>query len=828
MSIRKFLLTSATLVGGVGVVSGGGVLSSALAQQSAQAPAALEEIVVTARKRSENLVDVPLSISALTEGFIEKTGIDNIVDVANQTPGFSFRSGFGRVGSGQGGGASSRPSIRGQSNILGVPNAGFFVDGVYVSGNIASYQLDNVERIEVIRGPQSALFGRGTFAGAVNFITRRPGDEIGGKVEVSAGQYDRYEASGYVNGPLVADKVGFELNGRYYKFGGDYFNRALNVRDGGDESSKNLGGKLYFTPNDAFSFELTGGFAKDVDGFFAASYSGINCQLPTIVATVPFPRSSNRRTGYFCGEVETTPTYFARNDILNALGLDGVNRTSYRASGKATYDIKDWTLTGIAAFNKFDNKNAFDSTYSQSEFTGRPTGFSGTDNRRRDWSLEGRIESPVDQTIHGLAGFYYYREDDGRGYNGAFTLGGTGAIPLNPTLDIQPIVPYGQVAPTLAAVPAGVLRYRPTAIQDDSAVRNWSVFGLLEFEVSEDLSLTAEGRYQEDEIISDQLTAVPTNALLTSTFTKFLPRATALYHVNDNWNLFANVAQGNKPGGFNSLPIDANAASLAALQANNQTFKEESAWTYELGVKGNNDDNTISTNASAYWIQWTDQQLTKSEIYTRVNGTGNTAALIQNAGESRIRGFEIDLNARPTDELDFRVAYSYVDAKIRDFLDDEQEDLYDTDGRVGALNTGNDPTAQARGKRLPQVPAHQLIVSAGYTRPLAGDWNGFLRGDMTYEGKRFSQVDNLAHTGDSYIANVRVGAQTDDLTLTFFVNNALDDRTPTVLTRIRNFNQLLQIPSRLNPAVAQTTFFRDIQYGLPRKRAWGLSANYKF
>ena len=823
MTLRRTLGVTSVLAGLPLMVT----VEQAHAQQTAQVNAAVEEIVVTARKREESLTEVPLSISAFSEGFLEKRGVDSIVDLANQTPGFSFRSGFGRVGSGQGGGASSRPSIRGQSNILGVPNAGFFVDGVYVSGNIASYQLDNVERIEVIRGPQAALFGRGTFAGAVNFITRKPGDEVSGKVDASVGQYDRYEVTGYISGPVVADRLGFEVNARYYDFGGDYFNRATNESNGGDESSRNIGGKLYFTPSDNFTLEVNGGFSKDLDGFFAAGYSGINCQLPTIVATIPFPRSSNRRTGYYCGEVESSRTWYGRTDILEAFGAKGVDRRSYRGSAKASYDVNDWTVTGIAAYNKYSNENSFDSTFSQSEASLRPTGLSTGEDRRRDWSLEARIESPVDQSVHGLAGVYYYREDDGSGYQSTFTLG-AGQIPIGGAVDDRGIVPYGQVAPVLPAVPAGVIRLLRTATENDSAVRNWSVFGLLEFEITEGLSLTAEGRYQSDKITSDQAVANPTNALLANSFKKFLPRATARYSLNEDWNVYANVAKGNKPGGFNSLPVDADAASIAALRANNQTFKEESAWTYELGLKGNSEDRTVSFNGSAYWIDWTDQQLTKSEIYVRTNGTANTAALIQNAGESRVRGLELELNARPTDEFDVRIAWAYVDAKIRNFLDDEQEDLYDTDGRVGALNTGNDPTGQTRGKRLPQVPSQQLIVGAGYTRPIQGDWEGFLRGDMTYEGKRFSQVDNLAHTGDSYIANFRVGAQTEELTLTFFVNNAFDDRTPTVLTRIRDFNRLLQIPGRLNPAVPQTTFFRDIQVGFPRKRAWGLSANYKF
>mgnify|MGYP000323480095 CR=1 FL=1 len=122
----------------------------------------VEEIVVTARKRSENLLDVPLSINAVTAEQIQNASIDSVGDLATQTVGFSYRQGFGRIGGGQGGGESNRPSIRGMANIVGQPNAAFFVDGIFVSGNPSSYNLTNVERVEVIRGPQSALFGRGT------------------------------------------------------------------------------------------------------------------------------------------------------------------------------------------------------------------------------------------------------------------------------------------------------------------------------------------------------------------------------------------------------------------------------------------------------------------------------------------------------------------------------------------------------------------------------------------------------------------------------------------------------------------------------------------
>lgn len=805
MSGREFRLT--VEIPGVALLVGASLAFAprvAPAQQERPDADRIEEIVVTARKREESLVDVPLSVTAFSDAFIERTGIDSVSDLATQTPGLTLHQGFGRAGAGQGGGSSNRPTIRGQSNILGVPNVGFFVDGVYVSGNITSYQLDNVERVEVIRGPQSALFGRGTFAGAVNFITRRPGDELRGKIEATLGRYDHYEVNGFVSGPLIEGRLAGELNGRYYDFGGDWHNRATGRTEGGEQSTRSVGAKLVFTPTDDLSFMLNVGWSEDVDGMFAASYSGINCQLPTIVSVGALPRSSTRRTGYYCGEVEVEDTFFSRSDLLERAGLKGVDRTTRRASLHGDYQIGEWGVSGIAAYNEFRNQNASDRTFEQAETSLRPSALTAAEDSRDDWSLELRLTSPVERRLRGLAGAYYYQENDGDGYRVNFTL------PPGP-------------------VPVGATNVVATRIaeQNDSGVRNWSVFALLEYDFTERLSMTAEGRYQVDKIISDQQVLVPNNPLLENSFKKFLPRVTALYRLNDDWNVFGNVARGNKPGGFNVLPDDANPASAAALQRF-QVYDEESATTYELGLKGENAARTLQFNGSVFWIDWTSQQLTRTESYTRLNGTTFARSLIQNAGESRIRGVEIDATWRPQDWLDLRLAYAYTDARIRDFVDETQEDLFDTDGLVGARNPGNDPTGQTRGNKLPQTPEHQVILSGEASRPLTGDWRGFVRSDLTFESRRYAQVHNLAHTGESYLMNLRLGVQNDQFGVTLFVNNLFDDRTPTVVSRFVDFTRSLQIPSALDPAALQTVTFRDMQVGHPRKRSYGVTATYRF
>ncbi len=777
----------------------------------------LEEVVVTARKRTESLLDVPLSITAVTQDQIERSGIDSIQDVADHTPGLSFNPAFGRVGSGQGGGSSNRPTMRGQPNILGSPNVGFFVDGVYVSGNITSYQLDNLERIEVIRGPQSALFGRGTFAGAVNFVTRKPGDELQGKVEVTAAKYDHYEATGYVSGPLIQGKLAGEINGRIYDRGGDWFNRASGQKDGGEESTLDVGGKLFWTPTDDLALEFNLGYSADEDGWFPAGYSGFNCLGPTPIFSIPgfVDIIGVRGTGYFCGEVniDDRESFFMRTDIIQALGVQhGVDRETVRTSVKADYEFDNgWTLQGIGAYNQFNNEQSFDSNLENGEPSLRPA-MSITQDRRKDFSAQFSIASPADRKVRGLAGAYYYREQDGKGYSGA------AALPAGP-------IPLGA-----SNVNPSMLSYNPT--MDDSEVKNWSVFGSVEFEATESLLLTLEGRYQVDTIISDQDDSMPGNPLLEEDYDKFLPRATALYRLNDDWNLFANVARGNKPGGFNALPGDADDASRALLQSTLQTYDEETAWTYEFGVKGTNSAGNLSLSASVYQIDWERQQLTLPFSYNTPTGPDSSTA-IQNAGETRVLGLEVDLNYRATENFAVRLAYAYVDSEIRDFVDPVSEDLYDTDGLVGEFDMAGDFNGQVAGNKAPQSPRNKATLTGIYTQPISDQLSWFLRADVSYESERFAQVHNLASSGDRTLVNLRTDIERDNWTVTLWADNLFDDRTPLSLTRLLNFNA----PFISRPPVIPGTgtffggdfyFYRDMFISFPRKRTFGVTANFKF
>jgi iron complex outermembrane recepter protein len=806
----------------------GGAPSLALAQaQTSPQPAPAGEaapaedtdtIIVTARKSSERLVDVPISITALGQAEIAAAGLESVADVAMQTPGFSYRQGFGRQGGGQAG-ATSRPSIRGMSSIVGGANAAFFVDGIFVSGNISSYQLDNLERVEVIRGPQSALFGRQTFGGAVNFVTRQPGEELAGRITATAGKWGHNEISGYMSAPLIPGKLYAELNARSYEFGGDYDNAATKQRDIGAQSSFGLGGKIVFNASDRLSFRLDASYAKDEDGPYPYTYFGStknNCFLPVIGGTfLGIPRSTTRSRGYYCGEITVQPVQSNNINQIRTLGYDSVQREALRASLTGQYETESgYQFTAVAAWNSSENVSGIDNTLTPSATPSLAIGGSTT----ADKSLELRVLSPRDASFRWLAGVYAYSEADGDG----FDAGGT----------------YN---------PAGNSNQK-RLLRSGDGVENRAVFAMVEWDVTERLTLTAEGRYQQDEITdADSPLGAPFSDVRpdpinskTVSYEAFLPRITGRYEINERTNLYGSIAHGNKPGGFNSLPARStffDGTLYDDYVKRFQTFNEEDVWSYELGLKGSLWGRKLNYNTAIYFLDWQKQQLTESQPYTTAASGGRTADVITftvNAGASEVKGFEAELFGALTNWFDYRLGYSYNDGKFTDFYDINVEELRDTDGLLSTDPADKDGrNGQVAGNRIPQTPVHELNASATVTLPVGGsglEW--FARADYNYESKRYVQADNLAWVGDSHMLNLKTGLTTGAWNLTVYANNALDDDTPAVATRLLDFSRSLLVPEKgRNFSTLQNhrlTFYRDFTVSAARKPEAGVTLSYRF
>ncbi|MBV6424061.1 MAG: Vitamin B12 transporter BtuB [Steroidobacteraceae bacterium] len=822
--------------------------ATALAQEAAQNAVTLDEIVVTARRAEENLQKVPLSITAIGESDIQAMGLSRVEDIAAMTPGFSFRQGFGR--------GFERPVIRGMSNIQGAANAAFFIDGVFVNGAITGYNLDNVERIEVIRGPQSALFGRSTFAGAINYVTRKPTDDYEGSVKVSAGEFNYQDMSAWLSGPIIDGQLRFQLNGRYYNKDGQYTNLVSGTKDIGGQRTKSVGAVLDWTPTGWFDATLRANYSVDADGLaqlVRLGGPGTGLTAADVRNCYP-PLPGTRRRGYFCGVVPVFDFLSANTTNYRDAGLQpGRQVNTFRSSLVMSATWRDYVFTSTTSLDRISNYGAADQDYSSLRGFGgafESVGFSNTDY----WSQELRAASPRTGRLRWQAGLYTYEVNPDK-------TAWSGSLVANPMAGL----------PDLPAV------ITPQAV--DSSTKNEAVFAMLEFDLLDDLTLTAEGRYAEDKIhtggrsrfskssnsgfvpgsyssgctvASTPIAGSPNRQTLTcsnayvndSSFKNFLPRLTATWLVSDTMTLYAQYAKGNKPGGFNAdaenartVPADRSALATLGLLS----FDEEEADSYEVGFKSRLFDRRVQFNTALYFIDWTNQQLTQTspvrEEGTPVGAPATpqfTTSYTSNLGKSEIRGLEIEMLAALNRNWDLRMTYALQDAEIKEYLSSDQSDLVFAGPYTGCI-AGSQCYADylaagdLRGNKLPRVPKHLASASLAAHYPI-GNWGTFnWRADYSYEASRYAQVHNLAETGDSNVVNMRVGIERDAWTATLWVNNLTDDKTAIDIMRTVDPALFIIVPVQPPlPGTVSATNARDFAVTLPDRRMYGLTLTYRF
>jgi iron complex outermembrane recepter protein len=699
-------------------------------------------VVVTARKREELLQETPLSITAFSAEGLERANIKSIVDIADFSPGFSFASAFGRQG--------DRPVFRGMSSIQGGANASVFVDGVYVSGSSQSILLDNLERVEVINGPQSALYGRATFGGAINYVTRRPTNELSGRFTGTAAEHENYELSGFLSGPLVEDKVFFEIGGKYYDFGGDYENTFPGLEGGkiGAEQTTTVSGALLFYPTE--NFEIIGrvNYSEDDDGAYSIGLqdaSANNCFLDVA-------------RQYYCGDV-SIPADAPRQETDYYSEGSGVSQETIRTSLTMNYDFDNGhTLTSITAYSDENGRVIQDQTYAGEDNRGFfRMGFISDDmSMRDDFSQEVRLTSPCENPFRYIVGGYYYKE------NVEVNSRGSGDAP-----DADHV------------------------FNGSSKVSNYAVFGQAEYDINDQLSISAEMRYAEDKL--EAITSGMEN--FKATYKSWTPKITIDYQINDDFMIFGVIAKGNKPGDFNTN---------SALPSGLQLVDEENIWSYEAGFKSSLFDDRVVLNMSAYYLDWTNQQLTQNFI---PEGGGSPFSYLDNVGKTETWGMEVDTRIQLTDALSVQAIYAYTHPEIQNF------DL-SADSRQEALNFGF-ADGIVKGTFTPQSPQHTLTLSSEFRTPIANmDLEFFARGDFIYSSTRYAQVYNFAGTGGRSIANFRVGVENEQYSIALWAKNAFDNETPTSILRY------VDVPS----------FFsrRAFAVSLPRKQQFGLTGTFKF
>jgi len=678
----------------------------------------IEEVVVTATKRPQSLQDTPVAVTVTTQETINEASIVDIIDLQSVVPSLRVETrqtsraanflirGFG--------GGTNNPGIE--------PSVGIYVDGVYRSRAAAAIgDLPRIERVEVLGGPQSTLFGKNASAGVVSVVTPKPSGQTGGFIEVGIGNFDAWNVKALYEG-AINDQLAFEVSANVNRRDG-YVDNVVTGTDLNNRDRYALRGQLLFNPTDSSEFRLI------------ADYSELEeecCEVSAIA---------------FGGMPVAESVIFNRDQTTD---IDPQNEvTDWGLSAHLDIDFSNFTFTSITSYRTNDVTDDIDVDQTPLALIS-----SGSNEIIVDTiTQEFRVTSATDGPIEWLAGFFYideqieYNQDIvfGNAFRPVFSAAFGGGDPAAGEALFQ-------LVETTFGIPAGAIFGEGRGVREefDQDNQSFSIFGQVDWHLSPDVTATFGLNYTEDEKSLDfvqfnndpfsqtDLSGTPFAGLSAG---QFLPPVVGLpnvvedgetddddvtytfrlaYQVNDSINVYASYATGFKASSFTldrgTRPNDADFAALQAAGVNLTNLspgarlaRPEEAAVVEVCLKAR--FNRVSLNLAVF-----DQKIEDFQVFTFVQGARFQAA---NAEEQSTTGVEFDLTYFPIDALELKLAGTFLDPEFDEF----------TNGS-GFLNPGNPEDLSG------ETPAaiHETSVSLAATyRFTLGDWAGFVRGDYQYE-----------------------------------------------------------------------------------------------
>ncbi|WP_416906961.1 MAG: TonB-dependent receptor [Polymorphobacter sp.] len=686
-------------------------LGVAQAQEAAPAAENDGEIIVTATRRAESLQDVPASITAFNSESIAAAGIERPSDFIGLTSNVNLIE-TQNVG-------NAFVIIRGiTQNRNSEPSVAVVIDGVQqINPAQFNQELVDIEQIEVLKGPQGALYGRNAIGGAIIITSKAPTDDLSGKVTGGIDNGFGYYLRGALSGP-VADNLKFRVSGSWYDTEGFIPNTFLG-EDADPVEDLNLRASLLWTPTPELTFDLRGSL----------------------------------------GRLRTQALYYNIVGDVNDTSLDvrvnnpGQNdRDLYNAALRITHESDIGTFASVSSYDKVSEiltGDAFDFLPIEDSFFfnlfegifGPGNGFDLNQSQFLEveaFSQDLRYESPADRPFQVIAGAYFVATERFIS-TGNMIDTGNGAFPVFREPSTNPLNPQFSF------------------LSDEQSNFAWALYGNTVWKVTDQLRIDASLRYDRDTRENTTLTPpaflpnVPgfppavTGEVRKVTFDAWQPKATLTWTPDDDITLYGGWSRGFRSGGFNQTGVGAIAAANGIVGVND-IFEAEVAETFEVGFKSRTADRRLTFNAAAY--------TTKSEnsyffVFLAANSTQN----LGNVPEARLKGFEIDATLRVATGLDFIVGYGYTDSAIKRF---------------------DDPAVI--GNNLPGVSRSTLNLSTQYQGDITDTLGVTARLDYRRTGRTWFDIENSTSRNPIDIFDARVSLNSGGLTFTAFASNLFDER----------------------------------------------------
>ena len=710
---------------GAAIALGGAGAGRVLGADSAAAASGdgLEEITVTAERREESARNVPISLTVFTAEQIEQQNFQGVESYFAETPNVSFTS--------QGTRDRKQLALRGISDQLSPDNNiregsfGFYIDDFSVAQGTSNPEIVDIDRIEILRGPQGTYFGRNSVGGAINITTKQPTNDFFAEGSLQYSRFNTYDGYGILNLPLIDHVLAVRLVGREEKSDGNI--RNINPIGGGDDSKYTYGKIiLRFTPTDELTIDTTGeasservgernGVPSGVLGDFSASvlYGGPPFNGHAIPDGVGFYPNNTSDVNF--NRPQNDGTHF--NYVTNRI----------------KYDAGEFTVTNVIGFlysNEFEggdiDGSSLDFFYEQESI------------KRSSLSEELRIQSKPGGRLDWTGGIYYGHD---YGHVNQYTYAGSAGAAL-----------FG--------VPNG---FELTSSLGDSSDLTLGVFGEGVWHIDPALSLTIGARFTHERVGNDGYNTSGAQVLNyvngTASFNNFSPRLTLLYAATDLTNLYATISRGFKAGGIEAQPVAA---------GGNQVYKPETLTNYELGVKTESGDKRLRLDADVFYMDWKDIQ---ADYSIGVLGPGNSGVSfitgISNAASARSYGFETEATALVAEGLTVGAGAGYDRS---------------TYGTYNDAQTGTGASASLTGATLPNSPKWTLHADSQYTRKFSADASGFLRLEWYYKGGIIPDQNSEFHTGFPWdvpafnIWTLRAGYNGGNWSVTAFDENLLNTK----------------------------------------------------